>query len=40
MKVIEAVIKKAQSSALLNNYDEIFAYLHHLPDSFEQLSLF
>lgn len=25
MKVIEAVIKKAQSSALLNNYDEIFA---------------
>lgn len=25
---------------VMHNYDEIFGYLHHLPDSFEQLSLF
>lgn len=32
--------EECHKHGMMHNYDEIFAYLHHLPDSFEQLSLF
>lgn len=39
-RLSEIFHEECHKHGMMHNYDEIFAYLHHLPDSFEQLSLF